>query len=235
MGNELYGHNVDTNPTDMTVTATKLITSLFPIPGAATLGELISTIVPHQRLDRVVAVLQILHDKVESILIDVELLRSRLEKEDFQELLMSCLEQASKALTVERRNYIASFLYKTLTEDDISSINQQKLLSIFGQLDDIDILLLKFFDISQKHEIAIEHPFYLKHKLILEPPMVEENMTPEEYEKRMDEGTIYNEHLSYMQRLGVITTNSNVGLSEDQNRNFHTTPLGKRLLKYIDL
>jgi hypothetical protein len=69
------------------------------------------------------------------------------------------LTQAARAMTEERRNYIASLLANSITNEELSHIEEKKLLELLGELNDAEILTLKFYSLrsDKRREMATRH------------------------------------------------------------------------------
>ena len=108
--------------------------------------------------------------------------------------------QAARALSEERIDYIASLLKNSLTNEDLEHIAYKKLLSILGELNDIEVLLLKFYSIPT---MVKGEEFRSKHKEALTKPIAY-LMAPQE---EVDKEAIYESYETNLARLGLIKPN----------------------------
>ncbi len=138
------------NELDRGVALTKGIAGAIPFAGPI-ISEIISTIIPNQRIDRIAKFLEFLDQKI-----------SRIEQETlkkdkyFVDLFEDCLIQATRALSEKRNRYIAIFLSKSKNLDEATYSAKKKLLHILEELTDQDIDLLK----SIKNPLQRDNSFY---------------------------------------------------------------------------
>ncbi|HEX8248911.1 MAG TPA: hypothetical protein VF599_12105 [Pyrinomonadaceae bacterium] len=227
--------DLENNKSDNTASALKAAVETF-IPGIGSiLSEVISVVIPNQKIDRIKLFAQVLDQKVNFI--EQEILEVKMKTEEFTDLLEDALRQASRALSDERRDYIASFLKNSLTNEEISHLEEKKLLSILNELNDAEIILLKYEALDQ-HE---KRDFYEQHSSIVSPEPPSLRGTRVEYDK-------YYLHKSYknsLQDLGLVEPvfkkprkgempefDGKTGMVKSTYR--QATGLGRLLLRYID-
>jgi hypothetical protein len=122
---------------DTAVAATKGVLGAVPFAGGA-LAEIIGSVVPNQRLERITAFL---------IELDKRLKKFEIEKLNNNKLALDLFEdgmyQAVRVLSDERNKYLANFLKQTIDVNTDSYNTKKKLLSILQELTDKDIEILK--------------------------------------------------------------------------------------------
>jgi hypothetical protein len=121
------------------------------------LAEAIGVSIPNQKLDRLIAFAKELDDRVKYLEQDTVTLKT--ESENFNDLLEDALTQASRAMSNERRKYIASLLTNSIKNDQLTHIEHKKLLSLLGELNDAEILTLQYYSLlfSKQREFAELH------------------------------------------------------------------------------
>lgn len=135
---------------DTAVAATKGVLGAVPFAGGA-LAEIIGSVVPNQRLERITAFL---------IELDKRLKKFEIEKLNNNKLALDLFEdamyQAVRVLSDERNKYLANFLKQTIDVNTDSYNTKKKLLSILQELTDKDIEILKFISKRGYQAAAVE-------------------------------------------------------------------------------
>lgn len=144
--------NLETNKEDMMALFVK---SLFGIvPFGSPIAEVITAVIPHQKLERLVDFVQLLNYKIKSAERKIE--EHELKTEEFTDLLEDALGQASRALSKERLEYIASLLKNSLTQQELKHIEEKRLLLLLNELNDAEIIWLKSYSLNR----AVGSPEY---------------------------------------------------------------------------
>ena len=140
----------------------KGLVGAIPIVGPL-VAEIVGSLIPNQRIERIESLLKLLEAKLdEKSILDIE---DKLAKPEFIDLVEDSFIQASRSLSIQRRNYIASLLKNSLNEEQTKYIVYKKLLSILGDLNDIEILQLKLYSLHQGEEEYYD--FWKKHESVL--------------------------------------------------------------------
>jgi len=227
---------LDSNSTDYVVSAAKVALGAVPLVGPL-LTELAGTVIPKQRLDRLVDYSRKLEMKIGSV--DQDILRSKLHDENFTDLLEETVRQAAQAVTDERREYLASLLASGVTESHISAVESRHILRMLSEINDIEIIWLRFFS---SPALQGDREFREKHAAVLQPISSSMSASPNERERRALQEN-YAEHLI---SLGLLTrpirVDPRTGLPEFDRANgmwktqgTQVTPFGKLLLRYVGL
>jgi hypothetical protein len=143
-----------------------------------------------------------------------------------------------RALTPERLEYIASLMKNSLSEEDTKVIQQKKLMSLLGDLNDIEVILLRSY---AKHPSS-DKEFQEKHREILTPRPAYMGAS----EEALEEATMFESYREHLARLGLVQNHfvkpnkgelpefdQQTGMIKASYRSL--TPLGGILLAYIDL
>ena len=88
--------------------------------------EIISYVIPDQKLERVTLFTEVLRIKPDHLHDDF--IKEKLQTEEGTDLLEDSLHQASHAISYERKEYIASLLKNSLTLDDLDHIGKKETL-----------------------------------------------------------------------------------------------------------
>ena len=137
--------------------------NLIPIVGAF-LAEIVGIHIPNQRMDRIAKFATELERRMNSV--ERELFKNRIDDEEFSELIAEGFSQSAHSLSDERRSYIASLIIHSLTSDQISHIESRHLLRILGEINDVEVIWLRFY---RQGTITGDEKFRETHKKVLEP------------------------------------------------------------------
>ena len=225
---------MDTKATDIIAILTKGGLGAIPYLGPIA-AEIIGNLIPNQRIDRIFSLLKTLESKID------EEEKSKVEKRMLEEKSIDLMEdgfmQAARALSEERIEYIASLLKNGLTNEGLEHIQYKKLLFLLGELNDVEVLMLK----SHSMIWAKRHEFEKKHQDALAEPIAL-HRDPQE---KVDKHTIYKTYEANLVRLGLLSLSfekpeqgelpefdAETGMLKAQGYNM--TSLGILLLRSID-
>lgn len=223
--------------TDYIVTTAKITLGAVPVVGSA-LAELVCTVIPNQRIDRIAKFAEMLHSKLSEY--HEELIRSQLTNENFTEFLEESLMQVIRSTTDERREYIASIVANGISSERIDLIELKHILKILGEVNDLEVIWLRYFMMVIP---PLDQEFRTKHKEVLKPIFTHAGLSPSsiEFEKAALQSS-YKEHLV---QLGLLDRKYKIDSKTKEvkfnNRgqfevdNYEITRLGRLLLKYISL
>lgn len=132
------------------------------VPGIGSLlGELVSVVIPNQKLERLQTFTEVLEMKLR-YLVD-ELKEEKMRSPEFTDLYEDALRQASRSMSTERLNQIASILMNSLTDEELRHSDVKKLLGILGEVSDAELIVLK----SESLSGSAKQEFYRNHSEIL--------------------------------------------------------------------
>lgn len=97
--------NVNESKTDVAISVGMATLGSLPYAGPI-LAEVVKTIIPNQRIDRIARFAQSLDDKLAEL--DKQVLEQKMRTEEFVDLFEDGAFQAARAMTDERRERIAS-------------------------------------------------------------------------------------------------------------------------------
>lgn len=201
-------------------------------------AEVVGSLIPNQRIDRIESFLRKLEAKINEE--DKDNIMERIKNPESIDLLEDSFIQASRALSEERKDYIASLLKNSLTDEKLKYIEYKKLLILLGDLNDIEILMLKLYVLKRN---SPEYNEFLKlHRSTLAFRAPSRDSSQEEKDKY----TVYQTHSRHLLSIGLLKSvfprpreDTETMFDVDTGTLLATetqiTPLGRLLLKSIDL
>lgn len=134
--------DLEANASDQLVAITKGATSLIPLVGGL-LGEIVGTVIPNQRADRIVAYLRQLETRLGSF---DQRERERIAFDPGRiEMIEEGGYQAARATSKERIDRIVEAVTSGLKSDEADVIRRKRLLVLLGQIDDDEMALLNAY------------------------------------------------------------------------------------------
>lgn len=226
--------NLYQNKTDALVASAKSLLGVVPLAGPL-LSELIGSLIPNQRIDRLTKYVMELESKLSYI--TSEKIDKALDSEEGIDLIEEGFTQASRAITDERRKYIANIVTNGIDDDAIEYSESKYILKLLQDINDQEIIWLRFFMFPT---INGDDTFREKHKNILHPIRAHIGADERTIEKASLQET-YKEHLD---RIGLIRSHYRIdratGMPEfdkfsgKPSITYRTlTPIGKMVLKQI--
>lgn len=134
----------------------------IPVVGSI-LGEVIGLLIPNQRIERVEAYLAILAERLRAL--DADALRKRLEDPQTIDLFEEGVVQSLRAISDERKAYIAAIVANGISGQDKDRIEAKRLLKLLAEIDDDQLVILTSY-LHRHHGDAAFRP---RHKAVLEP------------------------------------------------------------------
>lgn len=156
--------HLENNSADRAAIFVKGVVGIAPFVGPL-LSEIVTSHIPNQKMERLVLFTQLLEQKIKHI--ETDILDAKMKTEEMSDLLEDALRQASRALTPERREYIANALKNSLEDDALDHIVKKRLFALLEQVDDVDIIRLKTYLYPMDGSGARE-AFFEKHSNVLE-------------------------------------------------------------------
>ena len=227
-------HDLNANTVDHAVAIAKGALGSVPIAGPF-LAELLTTVVPRQRMDRMADYARKLSEDLRRL--DEAALRQKLSDENCTDLLEEGMLDAVRAVSEERRSYIARLVSSSLTDEQVSLIESKHLLRILGQINDIEVIWLRYCDYPLLNG---DDEFRAKHAAILEPvratfgaglDVIDKEALQLNYVERLVS-------LGLLRRPLKVDTKTKLPVFDPSSKEWRTegrrtTPLGKLLLRKI--
>ena len=102
-------------------------------------GELITNIIPGQRIDRIAKFLDELNKRVTELEVNVQ---EKMQHPENVDLFEEGCYQACRAVTKERLNYIVNLVTHGIGDDVANYVQNKKMLTILSSLNDMEVLLV---------------------------------------------------------------------------------------------
>lgn len=221
---------------DKVAVFSKGLLGAIPIVGPL-MAEVVGSVIPNQRIDRIEAFLKILESKVEEQ--QKEKFKANFANPENVDLIEDSFIQASRALSDERKHYVAALLKNSLINSDIEYIEGKRLISILSNLNDIEILMLKA---HENNTYDGNNDFWERHKEVLQGPAVSLGSS----EGELDKHAIFETHKRNLTNLGLLKPRFKTlrkgevpefdwktGMMKSQG--YQVTLLGRLLLKRLDI
>jgi hypothetical protein len=145
--------------------------------------------------------------------------------------------QSARALSDERRQYIANLVANGIAEVDRSHLETKRLLSLLAEIDDAQIIILAGHLMKNQG-----NGFYEQHRSIIQPHIVFMSTN----DKELDDATIGEAAITHLVRLGLLQPrfrSTKKGEVPEFDRKtgmmkafgHEVPPLGRLLLRHIGL
>jgi len=135
---------LDARNVDRLTSVAKGVVSACPIIGPLA-SEAIGHLIPNQRFDRVVHFLRELEQEVHQVESRLGNIESSLSTAEGLDLLEEGLVQATRAISKERQQRLARLIGRSLTEEKVNYSESRKLLNLFRELTDPEVLWLVYY------------------------------------------------------------------------------------------
>jgi hypothetical protein len=201
-------------------------------------AEVVGEIIPNQRIDRLEALLLALEDKLEGM--DQPALQDRFTRPEQVDLLEDAFIQASRAMSDERKQYLAALLKNSLSEEDLRHLEYKRLLSLLGQLNDAQVIILKYYALTRMRTEG-HREFFEAHKdLIVQQPLAfgssdsahDRNAILESFRWQLLEAGLLQPKFKKPKRGELPEFDEKTGMVKQQG--FSISRLGRMLLRVID-
>lgn len=179
---------------DYVASAAKAALGAVPFAGSL-LAELAGTVIPNQRIDRIVRFAAELEQRLAGI--EHHVVRAQLSNENFTDLMEEALRQAARSTSDDRRRHIASVIANSLTSDDISFVESKHLLRLLGEINDIEVVWLRFYLRPTK---GGDEEFRSKHGEVLAPAAAHMGSPQPEIDRK----TLQDSYKQQLCRLGLL-------------------------------
>ena len=226
--------NIEVKKSDLIASALKGVCGALPIVGPS-IVEIIGYVIPSQRIDRIASLLKALEAKIDPE--EKAKVEAKMLEEKSVDLMEDGFLQAARSLSEERIEHIASLLKSSLTDEDLEHIAYKRLLSLLGELNDLEVLILQ----SYSGSITQQQEFHRKHQGIVTGPVVHLGSSREEVDKH----AIHEAHKTNLARLGLLKIrfqrprqgqspefDEKTGMMKASG--YEITSLGRLLLRSID-
>lgn len=226
---------LDSSKLDYIVTIAKSGLGLVPVVGSL-LAELAGTVIPNQRIDRLVDFARRLEARLGTL--EQEKLVQQCNDAECSDLLEEGMRQAASSLSDDRREYIASIIQTSLTTEEISHQESKHLLKILGDLSDVEIIWLRSY---LNPTLDGDNEFRERHAAVLTPPRAYLDSPQSE----IDKSAIVDSYRNHLFRLGLLEQHYKLDSKTKQlkvdhsgrleRQSYSLTGAGRLLLRSIGL
>lgn len=185
--------------TEIAKVLAKGVLGAIPLAGPL-MAEIIGAIIPNQREERLIKLVESLDRKLEHV--EEEQINQKIKTPESIDLLEDGFIQATRALTEDRTGYIAALLKNSLTNEELEHIEYKRLLTLLGQLNDAEIIILISYSYTRfmGEEDLETTEFFNKHDDLLTEPDLYMGSTQIEQDKH----TLYHTHRTHLVNLGLL-------------------------------
>lgn len=212
---------------DYVASAAKSALGMVPFAGSL-LAEIAGNVIPNQRIDRIVKYAQALESRL--LRIEQDVVKRNMSDENFTDLVEESLRQAARSLTEERRDYISSLVANSISSDDIEHYESKHLLRILGELNDIEVIWLRFY---LNPVMNGDTEFREKHDHILNPVAAHFGSS----QPQLDKSTLQNSYKEHLASLGLLEKEIDMDTSSRgvklKTKGYRITSLGRLLLREV--
>jgi hypothetical protein len=209
-----------TSRQDLAAALARGAASGIPLVGGL-VAELVNFVIPNQKIDRVVAFVEVLAEQASKAQAKQALLESRLRTSLGSDLLEEGLVQASRAVSDERRRRIARIVFNGVTDNELQYDRIRKLLAILDSLTDSELVLLVYHSRQPTIGSSWHKEMRERHASLLRPTSRETGAPRSEVER----GAIRDAYERALVGHGLLVLSMS---------NLTITPLGRLLLRYAE-
>ena len=185
---------VSSNKSDLIASAGKSVVGAVPFVGPL-LSELVDSLIPNQRVDRLTKYVTELERRLSAT--EEQNLRLKVQNEEYLTLIEDGYIYASRAITDERRFYIASIVARGLTHEEIDVNSSKYLLRLLSELNDTEVIWLRF---HLDPTIGGDRDFREKHANVLGPARAYIGAP----ESELNKSALQDSYKDHLERLGLI-------------------------------
>lgn len=228
---------IKSNKADYTAIVAKGALGAIPYVGAM-LAEIIGTLIPNQRMDRISRFLEKLEGRIGRL--ESEPVKTKLGQSNTIDLIEDAFLQAARAVSDDRLEYLSVLLAGSITDDSLSYEESKRLLAILSELNDVEVIILASYD-TDRHPQR-DPNFWERHKTILSPRVP----TMGASERELEEAAIhksYRQHLVQLQLLKPTFRSVRRGEQPEfddstgmmKTSGYDSTVFGRLLLRRIEM
>lgn len=223
------------NKSDITAALVRSSVGIIPFAGPV-LSEIITYLIPNQRIDRIVDYLNRLDKKLSHISQDD--LRNTATSPEGIDLFEDGAFQASRAVSNERREYIARVVAFGLTGNEQSVIEAKQVIKVLDQLDDRQIIILA----AHHDEFLFDDEFHKTHEKTLVAPFAHMQSDQSDIDKNalheLAKAQLFNlgllkERFNKPKTKGAIEMDPTTGMLKSSGTDI--TSLGRLIIRRIGL
>lgn len=217
-------NQLEPNSKDRLISVAKAVAGTLPYIGTL-VSELLDNVVPNLRFERIVVFLQELDLKVSRIDEKLECFKVNLASEEGVDLLEEGMLQASRSISLERKQRLASILEKSLSGDTLKYEESRKILNIFRELTDPEVVFLIYYSFEPGLGKGPYSDWVEQHSEVLYPISKTITGLNEQLEnEQLKKAALQDSYKDTLLRLGLI---------QSDGRTNSMTMLGEMIINYI--
>jgi len=212
---------LDPDRRDRLVSVAKGIVGICPWIGSMA-SEAIETLIPRQRLDRVVAFLRQMENEVQAMEERIKILEKNIKTEEGLDIFEEGLTQAARSYSKKRQERLARLVSQALTAEKIKYEESKKLLNLFRELTDPEILWLVYYSENLTYGSLFHKQLVEDNPDVLKPVSREYGSSQDQ----IDRAALQDSYRNTLLRFGLI--------KEQGRSSYQITSLGRLLVRYIE-
>jgi hypothetical protein len=212
--------DLESNSKDRLVSAAKGVVGACPFIGALA-AEAIGSLIPNQRLDRVVEFLRQLEKEVRNLDSRLDNFEKNLHNAEGLDIMEEGLVQAARSVSAERKERLAKLVARSLTREEMRYEDSRKLLNLFRELTDPELLWLIYYSMDPVLGPGPHRDLIDKHPDVLKPISRELGSSREQ----IDRAALQDSYKNTLLRFGLIDLQGNT---------HQITTLGRLMIRYIE-
>lgn len=212
-------NQLEPNARDRLVSVAKGAAGALPIVGSI-VAEILDSVVPNLRFERVVSFLKTLDERVGCINERLANFERNLKTVEGLDLFEEGIIQASRAVSEERKQRLARLVARSLSAEELKYAESRKLINLYNELTDPEVVWLIYYSLHPVLGKGPHSDWVEKHPDILKPIRREMGASQEQHER----GALQDSYKSTLLRLG---------LTIERNNTTSMTILGRLLVRYI--
>ena len=224
-GSETADERLAPRSSDYVAAAARAVLGAAPFVGSL-LNELVGVVVPNQRADRIAKFVLELEARIKPL--EAQATEKLHSSEHFAELLEEGLRQASRSLSDERRQYLASLIANSISPEAIAQEESRHLLRILSELSDVEVVWLRFY-VDQA--MGGDREFREKHRDILRPA----SRSMGQPQSETDRAALQESYINHLTQLGLLDAEASRAGSTADRMIYRISSLGRLLLRTIGL
>ncbi len=213
-------NQLEPNARDRLVSVAKSSAGALPFVGNL-VSEIMDTVVPNLRFERVVSFLKVIDKKVGSLDEKFANFERHLKSEEGLDVFEEGILQASRAVSEERKQRLARLVARSLSSKEMKYAETRKLLNLYNELTDPEIVWLIYYSLDPVLGKGPHTNWAEMHPDILDPISKTMGAPQEQYER----AALQDSYKSTLIRLGLV---------KERNKTKSITTLGRLLVKYIE-
>lgn len=211
--------NLETSAQDRLASLAKGAVGACPFVGPI-VAEVVGSLIPNQRIDRVVEFLRHLDAEVRRIDVRLEQFENNMRTAEGVDLMEEGLTQAARSISQGRKENLARLIGRSLSAEALKYEESRKLLNLYRDLTDPEVIWLLFYSLSPTLGGGSQHDLLRKHGNVLNSISRDLSSSQEQ----VDRGALQDSYKNTLLRYGLV---------ELDGASHQITSLGRLLVRYI--